>query len=74
MPDILQTTFSHSFSCIKWLYSIDNDLAPNMCQAIIWTSDGLIYWRIYTSLGVDELRNEKYVQCCGFIKRELTAV
>ena len=24
-------------------------------RAFIWTNDGLIYWRIYVSLGLDEL-------------------
>ena len=26
-----------------------------MRQAIIWTNDGLVYWRIYASLGFNEL-------------------
>ena len=25
----------------------DNDLAPNMRQAIIWTNDGPVYWRVF---------------------------
>ena len=33
----------------------DNGLAPNRRQAIIWTNDGLIWWRIYASLGLNEL-------------------
>ena len=33
----------------------DNGLAPNRRQAIIWTNDGLVYWRIYASVGLDEL-------------------
>ena len=24
-------------------------------QSIIWTNDGLVYWRIYASLGLSEL-------------------
>ena len=24
-------------------------------QAIIWTNDGLVYWRIYVSLGLNEV-------------------
>ena len=31
----------------------DNGLVSNMRQAIIWTSDGLAYWRIYASLGLN---------------------
>ena len=33
----------------------DNGLAPNRRQAIIWTSNGLGYWRIYVSLGLNDL-------------------
>ena len=33
----------------------DNGLVPNRQQAVIWTSAGLIYWRIYASLGLNEL-------------------
>ena len=25
----------------------DNGLSPNRWQAILWTNDGLVYWRIY---------------------------
>ena len=28
-----------------------------MRPAIIWTIDGIVYWRIYASLGLDELIN-----------------
>ena len=34
----------------------DNGLAPNRRQAIIWTNDDLGYWRIYASLGLNELK------------------
>ena len=33
----------------------DNGLAPNRRQAIIWTNGDLDYWRIYASLGLNEL-------------------
>ena len=33
----------------------DNGLAPSRRQAIIWINDGLIYWRIYASLSVNEM-------------------
>ena len=33
-----------------------NGLAPNRRQTIIWTNGDLIHWRIYASLGGDELR------------------
>ena len=32
----------------------DNGLAPNRWQAIIWTKDGIVNWRIYASLGLNE--------------------
>ena len=28
---------------------------PNKHQAIIWTDDGLVYWRLHVSLGINEL-------------------
>ena len=34
----------------------DNGLAWVRHCAIIWTNDGLVYWRIYASLGLNELR------------------
>ena len=34
----------------------DNGLSPNRRQAIILTNDGLSFWRIYASLGLNELR------------------
>ena len=33
----------------------DNGLAPNRRQAIIWTNVGMLYRRIYASLGLNEL-------------------
>ena len=32
----------------------DNGLAPDRRQAIIWNNGGLIYRRLYASLGVNE--------------------
>ena len=34
---------------------LDNGLAPNGRQAIIWTNADPIHWRIYVALGGDEL-------------------
>ena len=34
---------------------LDNGLAPNGQQAIIWTNTDLIHWCIYAVLGEDEL-------------------
>ena len=38
--------------------SIDSDggLAPIKRQAVIWTNDGLVYWRKYASLGLNKLK------------------
>ena len=44
-----------SDNCDWSLLGLDNGLAPNRRQAIIWTNGGLGYWRIYTSLGLNEL-------------------
>ena len=33
----------------------DNGLAPNRRQAVIWTNDDLVHWRIHASLGLNEL-------------------
>ena len=30
-------------------------MAPNRRQPNIWTNGGIVHWRIYTSLGLDEL-------------------
>ena len=34
---------------------LDNGLAPNRRQAIIWTNVDPIHWRMYAALGRDEL-------------------
>ena len=40
----------------KWsIIGTDNGLAPNRRQAIIWTIDGIVYWRIYVSPGLNVL-------------------
>ena len=42
-----------------WQYIIidsDNYLAPNRRQAINWTKDGIIYWRVYASVGLIDLK------------------
>ena len=32
-------------------------LAPTRWQSIICTNDGIFYWRLYASLGLDELND-----------------
>ena len=42
----------------NWQYVIidlDYGLALNRQQPIIWINDGLVFWRIYASLGLNEL-------------------
>ena len=53
------------FPAWVWQYPIiglDYVLAPNRWQAIILTNDGLVYWGIYTSLGLDGLTHWKLKQ------------
>ena len=32
-----------------------NGMTSNNWEAIIWTDDGLFYWHIYASIGLNEL-------------------
>ena len=43
------------FKCIYLNNGSDNGLAPARRQAIIWTNDGLGWWRIYASLDLNVL-------------------
>ena len=45
---------------LQHVINSDNGLAPNRKQAIIWTSDGLVYRCIYASLGLNvvQCRND----------------
>ena len=48
----------------NWQYDSigsDNALAPNRRQAIIWSNVGMLYRRIYASLGLKELRKPDVV-------------
>ena len=47
--------FCSSGSYWQKYVSIHNDVAPNRRQSIIWTNDGLGWWRIYASLGLNQL-------------------
>ena len=43
----------------SWQYGSigsDNGLDRNMWQAIIWNNVEMLYWHIYASLGLNELR------------------
>ena len=39
----------------------DNGLSPYRPQAIIWTIDGIVCWRIYASLGLNELNRASVI-------------
>ena len=39
----------------------DDSLMSNRQQTIIWTNDGPVYWRIYASLGLDELMEPQFM-------------
>ena len=46
----------------NWQYSnigLDNCSAPTKRQAIIWTNADSVRWRIYASLGGDELKSRR---------------
>ena len=51
MYDMQQVLVSHRKSNI----GSDNGLVPEGRQGIIWTSDSLVYRRIYVSLNLDKL-------------------
>ena len=45
----------------NWQYpsmGLDNGLAPNKRQAIVWANAAPIHWRIYAALGGDVLRHK----------------
>ena len=39
----------------------DNTVAPSRRRTIIFKNDGLVNWRIYASLGLDELRITRWI-------------
>ena len=39
-----------------------NGLAPNRRQAITWTNDGPVHWRIHAALGGDELTVRGFIR------------
>ena len=70
MAAIFQTTFSNTFSWMKmyefqlgfhWILFLRVQLtlihigSDGRQRAIIWNNDGIVYWRIYASLGLSEL-------------------
>ena len=46
---------SYRGSAYRYTPSLDNGLAPNRPQAIIWTNADPIHWRIYAALVGDNL-------------------
>ena len=49
----------------------DNGLAPISRQAIIWTNYGLVYWRIYVSLCLNELNRLIEIRQCYSIHNNI---
>ena len=37
----------------RFVIGSDNGLAPDRLNAIIWTNDDLVFWRIYASLSLN---------------------
>ena len=69
MATVSEAIFSDAFSwmfCILMKISlnfvptapIDNGLAPNRRQVIIWTNADPIHWRVYAAPGGDEFKDE----------------
>ena len=58
---ILEFRIRFQWTLFRWVQlkyasiGSDNGLEPTRRQAIIWTNDGLVYWRKYASLGLREL-------------------
>ena len=52
------------------LIGSDNGLAPNRRQAIIWTNDGIVYWRIYASPGHNELTEDGEIRLVKTLHRD----
>ena len=46
-------TFKRIFS--NEIVRVSNTSSLSMRQSIIWTKDGLVYWRIYASFGINKL-------------------
>ena len=80
MAAVFQTTFSNGSSWMKmyefWLL-FHLSLFSGV-QAVIWTNDGIVFWRIYVSLGLNELsvlcRMSFWGSKCGLCCMLLTAV
>ena len=51
--------YSHwsNWRCID----LNNDIATDRGQAIIWNNDGLVYWRIYASNAINKSRTRRQV-------------
>ena len=60
------------FQALNWQHTSigsNNDLAPKRRQAIIWTSGGLVYWRIYASTSLNDLYDRPSgMRCLGDLK------
>ena len=51
----MSTKFVHPSNFQVASIGLGAGFLPRRCRAIIQINDGLVYWRIYTSLGPDRL-------------------
>ena len=54
--DIFKCIFLNENDKIPTSIGSGNGLAPNKRQAITWTNDYRVHWRIYAALGGDEFQ------------------
>ena len=47
--------FARYFPFVRGIHLLRMVLIPNRRQAIFWSNDSLIYWRIYVSLGLNDI-------------------
>ena len=75
MAAVLQTTYSNVFSRMKNC-SISNEISSrcslgsnwqqisiglgDSLEPVIWANDDLVWWRLYVSLGLDELETAEF--------------
>ena len=51
----MSTKFVHPSNFQEASIGLGDGFLPRRCRAIIQINDGLVYWHIYTSLGLDGL-------------------
>ena len=67
---LIQISLKFVFVSPKLVYTstvTDNGLVANWWQAIIWPNAGIVYWRMYASLGLNELDSLCEDQCFSHV-------